>query len=1082
MPPACLLLAALLAADAVSAAEVDYLRDVKPVLATRCFACHGAVRQKARLRLDAVSLIRKGGRHGPAIVPGKAGQSLLIDAVRGRDHVRMPPEKEGEALAEKDIAALEAWIDQGAKAPEEPIPADPRSHWAFRPPVAPPVHAVGNAANPIDAFITVERDKHGLKPNPPADRATLLRRVYLDLIGLPPTRQELHAFLADTAPDAYEKVVDRLLASPQYGERWGRHWMDVWRYSDPFGNGAEYRYSHWHIWRWRDWIIESLNADKGYDRMVVEMLAGDEIAPADRDTLRATGYLARNWYKFNRNAWMQDTVEHTAAGFLGITLRCCRCHDHKYDPLSQQEYYCFRAFFEPHDVRIDLMPGQPDSLKDGVARVFDATPAAPTYLFVRGDDRMPDKSRALTPGVPVVLGGEPEVREVVFRGAALAPALETAAAEARHKARADITAAESALKTAAKDLAAAGKVLEQFAAGSPPPKPQQTAAFLHDTFAAARPDVWKAISGAWVWEKGRLAQKTSSPFATLVTLKNHPQDLMGRVRFKTTGGGVTSVGFAFDVVGTTAWQAVYTYCQPNASAVQAFHRVGGSEAYPPQGIVPHPFKLNEEITLDFAVRGTLLNVWVNGQLKIAYRLPVPRQPGAFAVWNHEATSEFYEVRLAELPASVRLAESVTEGRPSPVAKPVVLTKADAENAVRSAQRAVALAEKQRTISQAALEAVEARLAADRSRCMEPPAADAGVLALAASAAERRLAVLQAELALASLPPDAVAKKARSDAEQRLAGARAAAAKPDTSYTSLVQLNPAKSTGRRLALARWITRRDNPLTARVAVNHVWMRHFGKPLVPTAANFGMGGKPPTHPALLDWLAVRFMGDGWGMKKLHRLIVTSQTYRLGSQGTDANNLKIDPENRYLWRMNPRRMEAEAVRDSLLAAAGQLDPTRGGPALDVNLGQTSRRRSVYFRFNTEYKIRFLEQFDAPSPSECYERHESVVPQQALALCNSALALSQSRLLARRLTGGGGDFIQAAFEQVLGRAPTAEERSRCERFLREQTALLQSPGRLTPFPAGPDAVTPPAADPAARAREDLVHVLFNHNDFVTIR
>jgi hypothetical protein len=556
---------------------------------------------------------------------------------------------------------------------------------------------------------------------------------------------------------------------------------------------------------------------------------------------------------------------------------------------------------------------------------------------------------------------------------------------------------------------------------------------------------------------------------------------MGRVRFKTTGGGITSVGFAFDVVGATAWQAVYTYCQASASAVQAFHRVGGAEAYPPQGSVPHPFKLNEEITLDFAVRGTLLNVWVNRQLKIVYRLPVPRQPGAFAVWNHEATSEFYEVRLAELPASVRLAESAGEARPSPVARPVVLTKADAEQAVRTAQKAVALGQKQRAVAQAALESAETRLAADRSRCAEPPAADAGARALAAGVAERRLALLQAELALAALPQDAAAKKARADVEQRLAAARAAAAKPDASYTPLVQLNPAKSTGRRLALARWIARRDNPLTARVAVNHVWMRHFGKPLVPKAANFGLGGKPPTHPALLDWLAVRFMDDGWSMKKLHRLLVTSQTYRLGSQAAGAN-LKIDPENRYLWRMNPRRMEAEVVRDSLLAAAGQLDAARGGPALDVNLGQASRRRSLYFRFNTEYKVRFLEQFDAPSPSECYERHESVVPQQALALCNSALALSQSRLLARRLTESGGDFIRAAFEQVLGRPPTAEERRRCERFLSEQTILLQAPGRLTPFPATPDAVTPPAADPAARAREDLVHVLFNHNDFVTIR
>jgi hypothetical protein len=316
----------------------------------------------------------------------------------------------------------------------------------------------------------------------------------------------------------------------------------------------------------------------------------------------------------------------------------------------------------------------------------------------------------------------------------------------------------------------------------------------------------------------------------------------------------------------------------------------------------------------------------------------------------------------------------------------------------------------------------------------------------------------------------------------VADARAAAAKEDATYTPLVRPTTPGSTGRRLALARWIVDRNNPLTARVAVNHVWLRHFGKPLVPTVANLGLNGKPPTHPELLDFLAVRFMQDGWSMKKLHRLLVTSQTYRQGSQAPDGENQKKDPENRWLWRMNLRRMEAEVVRDSILAAAGDLDRTLGGPALDEKLGQTSRRRSLYFRFNTQYKMEFLDQFDAASPSECYERRESVVPQQALALYNSALALGQARLLAGRLAKSDADFITAGFEQVLGRPPTAEERTRCQRFLQEQAGLLRDPSRLTAFPPAADAVVPPAADPAQRAREDLIHVLFNHNDFVTIR
>src|SRR5262249_54958315 len=235
----------------------------------------------------------------------------------------------------------------------------------------------------------------------------LLRRIYLDLIGLPPTREELHAFLADESPDAYEKVVDRLLSSPQYGERWGRHWMDVWRYADWAGYGAEVRDSQKHIWRWRDWIIESLNQDKGYARMVQEMLAGDELEPTNPDVLRATGFLARNWYKFNRNVWLDNTVEHTAKAFLGVTLNCARCHDHMFDPISQKEYYSFRAFFEPHDVRTDRLPGQPDLSKDGIPRAFDAQLTTPTFLFVRGNEANPDKTTALTPGVPAALGGRP---------------------------------------------------------------------------------------------------------------------------------------------------------------------------------------------------------------------------------------------------------------------------------------------------------------------------------------------------------------------------------------------------------------------------------------------------------------------------------------------------------------------------------------------------------------------------------------------------------------------------------------------------------------------------------------------------
>jgi hypothetical protein len=1025
----------LLLAIPARAADPDYAKEIAPIFRAKCVACHGAVRQKAGLRLDAGQLVLQGSRDGPIVVPGKPEESSLLAVIvpeKGETHPHMPPEGEGEAIPAKDVAVIRAWIRAGAKAPTEPVPAGPKDHWAYRLPKKAPVPGSGN---PIDAFLEVERVRRKVATNPEADKATLLRRVYLDLIGIPPTADELAAFVKDASPTAYEKIVDKLLASPMYGERWGRHWMDVWRYSDPFGNGEEFRYSQRHIWRWRDWIVESLNADKGYDRMIVEMLAGDEIAPGDPEVLRATGYLARNWYKFNRTAWIQDTVEYTSAGFLGTTLRCARCHDHKYDPISQADYYKVRAVFEPHDIRTDPAPGQPDLNKDGVARAFDKSADVPTYLFVRGDERTPDKSRAIPPGVPGAFGGELGVAAVTFTPKDFAKTLPAAVAEARRIAKANADAAQAEWKRASDAVAIAKKRRDDLAAGLQP-KEAELKPFLRDTFAKKNDDHWKVLTGQWAWENGKLVCKSPSAFATVSAKTNHPAALMGRIRYKTTGGGVKSVGFSYDVTGNN-FQAVYINAGPDP-AVRPFIRKNGSDAYATQ-VVPVPVKVNDEVTLDFAVRGTLLNIWVNGQLKQVYTLPMERAAGTFTIWAHDATVEFSEIALFELPESVALVTKAGDRHPSPLDGQLKLTKDDAEKLLKDAERLLTSAKSQFDLAQVAIATVEARYLADAARFAEP-FDEAKAKALAASAAK-------------------------------------AEGKP--TYTPLVKVDPSGSTGRRLALANWIANAKNPLTARVAVNHIWMRHFGTPLVPTVANFGLAGKPPTHPALLDWLAVDLMESRWSMKTLHRLIVTSNAYRLSSRNADGPSKTADPENVLYWRMNPRRMDAEVVRDSLLAISGQLDRTLGGPIIDEKQGLTSKRRSLYFRFNAEYKMSFLDQFDAASPTECYERRESVIPQQALALHNSSLALNVSRELTKRLPKDG--FVVAAFRSVLCREPTAEEKSRCEAFLTEQETLFANSKSLTPFPAGEN-VIPPSSDPAARAREDLIHVLLNHNDFVTVR
>ena len=305
--------------------EVSYLQHIKPVLATRCYACHGSLKQEAGLRLDTAALAIRGGDNGPVIQPGDASASAIIQRVTANDESeRMPPI--GEPLEADQIAALRTWIAQNASAPADEQPeSDPREHWAFRPITRHPVPVVENAQwvrNPIDAFVARQHQQYGLTPQSEAPPQVLMRRLFLDLIGLPPTEEELAQLNGDDSSDWYEPFSQRLLEDPRYGERWARHWMDVWRYSDWWGLGAELRNSQHHIWHWRDWIVESLNANTPYDEMVRLMLAADELHPSDLSKLRATGFLARNYFLFNRNQWMDETVEHVSKGFLGLTMNC----------------------------------------------------------------------------------------------------------------------------------------------------------------------------------------------------------------------------------------------------------------------------------------------------------------------------------------------------------------------------------------------------------------------------------------------------------------------------------------------------------------------------------------------------------------------------------------------------------------------------------------------------------------------------------------------------------------------------------------------------------------------------------------
>ena len=894
------------APSATRPAAHRYLAEVKPLLAAKCYACHGALKQEGGLRLDASTLIARGGDSGPAVVPGESDASLLVARVGADDAQRMPPAEEGARLTPEQADLLRTWIDEGALAPEEPIPPAATEHWAYRPPQLPEGLASTEAAgsNPIDVLLARRHAALRVAPAAAAPPGTLLRRVYLDLTGLPPTRWQLLDFLHDPSPAAYARHVDALLASPRYGERWARHWMDVWRYSDWSGFGEEVRYSQRHIWRWRDYIVDSLNADRGYDQMVVEMLAGDELAPSDPQVLRATGFLARNWYRYDRHAWLDDVVDHTCRAFLGVTMKCARCHDHKYDPIGQREYYRLRAVFEPYDVRAEALP---DSLEadqpQELSCVHDAQPAAETWLFERGNPNAADRSAPVPPGVPRILGGDFAPRPVSLPLAAYYPAL----------------------------------------------RPQ-----------------------AVQFERRRLRK-------TLAEARSGQSELSAEAATGSAG---------------QAAQAEIDAAEARLAAFDA--RVAAERA------------------------------------RLHLELPLTLEQHALLLTHRFAVARLHEWRTKDL---------------------------DAEAAVCRAEHALA-------------------------SLTVPPDADQAAAAEARREAEQKVQEAKQQR-------DAVAGSP-GDPQQR-------------PYEPLGEISPAISSGRRLAFARWIVGPDHPLAARVAANHIWLRHFGQPLAPSVDDFGLRSPRPELAELLDFLAVDLVRHGWSMKHLHRRIVLSEAYRRASGmpaeaaaggavggGAAGGN---DPDNKTFWRMPARRLEAEPIRDAVLFVSGQLELTMGGPDLPHDSADAVRRRSIYFEHAYEEQPALLALFDGADPRECYRREESILPQQALALLNSEFTTQAARklaaALAAELAGSVGDpassavfdhaFVRESFLALLAREPTDAETAACLEFLGAAADDAAPPTGATTAETAETAASRLATQ-ADRARENLVLALMNHHDFLSLR
>jgi hypothetical protein len=837
-------------------------KDVLPLFEAKCLRCHGAEKQRAGLDLRTRAGLLRGGDSGPAVTPGSPERSELWIKIAAD---KMPPGKE--KLTEAEKVLLRTWIESGVRdegkttvavdTTDHQVTDADRQFWSFRKPVRPAVPAVRNGdrvRNPIDAFVLAGLEPKGLTLAPEADRLTLVRRAYLDLVGLPPSPEEVEAFQADRAPDAYERLLDRLLASPAYGECQARHWLDLAGYADSEGI-LDADYVRTAAWRYRDYVIRAFNGDKPYDRFLQEQLAGDELAdywtayrtqkelsPEVVDCLTATGYLrcasdtSRPDFVTIKNApgyyyqTLDDTVKIVASSLLGLTVHCARCHSHKYDPIPQTDYYRMQAVFMS-----GYRPGQ--WIPQVQRHLFEATEAQ-----------------------------EKEAKEQNARIDAAVMQLRKQGEELRRQFAERLFADRLAKlpEVIRADVAAAG--------GVPAAKRNEVQRYLADKFEKElRPD----------------------PAALLKALsETYPE-------YRTRSQELTAAAKTEDAK------------RPVLPEIRAFYDLPG------------------EAKTHLLRRGDYLN-------------PGPEvQPGT-------------------------------------------------------------------------------------------------------------LSVLQTSQPFAWTSPGP--------------GSR--------------------TSGRRLAFARWLTQPDHPLTARVLVNHVWRQHFGEGIVATPDNFGHTGSLPSHPELLDWLATEFVARGWSIKTLHRLVMTSSAYRQASvldPLAQATASRVDPENRLLWRQRLRRLEAEALRDAILSTARTLNPQRYGPPVPmVRQGDgevvtpaevSGLRRSVYLQVRRSQPLTLLQAFDQPvMESNCTRRMTSTVASQALNLLNSDFVTRQAEAFAARvLRESPSDPAARAVLTAFGRSATEKERAKLAAFVEAQTQRhLQ---------------TLPGQQPEARRRAvtDLCHMLLSTNEFAYV-
>lgn len=957
--------------------EVDYGKDVEPVLKKNCYSCHAGAQPKSQLRLDKKPTAMRGGVGGVAIVPGNAESSRLIARVEGRGgEPRMP--LASTALSAREIAILRTWIDKGAVWPSNDTESADQllqKHWSYRRVERPAIPAVSSAtANAIDNFIVARLDADKLKPSAPASRERLLRRVSLDLTGLPPTPAEVAAFVADQRPDAYDRVVDRLLASPAYGERWARPWLDAARYADTNGFEKDLRRS---VWKYRDWVINALNRDLPFNQFTIEQLAGDLLPNPTIEQRIATGFHRNTMYNEEGGVdkdeaqfeVLVDRVNTTATVWLGSTIGCSQCHNHKYDPFMQREYYQLMAFFS-NGKKIEEEYGD-TSVKYREPTLDLATPDQEAK-------RNEIKAR---------------IAELESRLKTQTPALDKEQADwEREIGRTDKTWRVADVTAA---LAANGSTLTKQGPG---------------TLLASGPN---PIRETYTVDFKSGLERVGALRIEVLPHESLPRGGPGRDVY---GNFIVStIEAELDGKPVEFVRALADDGRLNDTRRRQIWSIDASrdEKRLPRQIVlvlKSPLKLKRDQVL---------------RLKIAQNSDFLGQSiGHFRVSSSDAKDPAMTVK------------------PRAAHRPI-LAKAVAQ---RTADEKKRLSDYFRSTAPS--------LAASRDELREQKNAldKLGIVT-----------ALVMEEANAEHPSDYVRTRGgfSAKADKVMAGVPAA----------LGSLAPGEPVNR-LTLARWLVSRDNPLTARVFVNRVWEQYFGRGIVETTEDFGAQGARPTHPELLDWLAAEFMESGWSMKKLHRTIVMSSTYRQTSQVT-PELLRVDPYNR-LYARGPRfRLEAEMIRDLGLAASGLLSAKLGGPSVfppqppgvwdlpynddkwEVSTGEDRYRRGLYTFVRRSAMYPSMLNFDATSREVCNVRRiRTATPLQALTTLNDEAFFEMAKALGTRIAKEGGTSdrsrVDFGYRLVTARAARGNELDRALTWLdRERKYFAANPAEASKLAAG---------------------------------